>query len=110
MRLREIDETWKALRRLSQQRHCLVVTATQANALAYGDGSKLLTRKNFSGRKTKLAHVNGMIGIVRNEQEIDTGRCRVNWIVRRSQHFNEHRACRVAGCYAIASPAMKSVM
>lgn len=106
--LDQIDETWKTLRRISQQRHCLVVTATQASATAYGNEDGLLSKKHFSGRKTKLAHVNGMIGINVSSEEKDKGLSRINWIVRREGAYNEKHYIRVAGCMAVGNPAILS--
>lgn len=107
--LEQIDETWKHLRRLSQKRHCLLVTATQSASSAYkkADGS-LLGRADFGGRKTKLAHVNGMIGINVNSKEKDVGQARINWIVRRKGHYNERSFVRVAGSMAIGNPCIIS--
>ena len=108
--LDQIDTTWKQLRRLSQERHCLVVTATQSNAKAYElNGGGLLARKHFGGRKTKLAHVNGMLGINCTPEEKEIGVARINWIVRRHDYFSEKDCCLVAGCMAAQSPAIVSL-
>jgi hypothetical protein len=100
----QIDETWRQLRRLSQERDCLVVTATQSNADAYKEKSKLLGMKNFSGRKTKLAHVNGMVGINSTKAEKSQGIMRLNWIVRRDAQNG--KPVRVAGNLTLARPIM----
>lgn len=103
-----IDETWKCLRRITQQRRCLMVTATQSSALAYSSQG-LLSRKHFSGRKTKLAHVNGMIGINVSEQDRQNQSARLNWIVRRRvRNRNRKSWVRVAGCFDIARPIIIS--
>lgn len=102
--LSQIDETWKMLRRISQEWRCCVVTATQASSQAYKLDKGLLSRRHFGGRKTKLAHVNGMLGINVSPEEKQTCTARINWIVRRSDYFNEKTFCRVGGCYAIQSP------
>lgn len=106
--LDQIDETWKRLRRISQQRHCLVVTATQASAAAYGREDGLLSRKHFSGRKTKLAHVNGMLGINVSADDKEKGLSRINWIVRREGAYSEKAFVTVAGCMEIGNPAILS--
>lgn len=106
--LEQIDETWKSLHRIAQQRHCLVLTATQASALAYGKEDGTLSKKHFSGRKTKLAHVDGMLGINVTSAEKDAGMARLNWIVRRAAGYNEKHFCRVAGNMAIGNPAILS--
>jgi len=105
--LDQIDSTWKALRRMSQEYHALVLTATQSDAKAY-DAKRLMSRSNFSGRKTKLAHVNGMIGLNINAQDKENDVTRLNWVVRRSGSYKEQHGHAVAGCFAIAAPCLKS--
>jgi hypothetical protein len=104
----QIDQTWKELRRLSQDLHCLVATATQSSALAYRGGGTL-GRRHFSGRKTKLAHVNGMVGINVTDEDKRKGVTRLNWVVKRDGAFREGVSVPVAGCLAIANPAIRSV-
>lgn len=107
--LKQIDETWMQLRRLSQEHKVLVVTATQSNAAAYGKEKGLLTRENFSGRKTKLAHVNGMIGINVSEDERQTHQSRLNWVVRRKMRSRKKRNfVVVAGCFDVECPIIQS--
>lgn len=102
-----IDSTWKQLRALSQRMHCLVVTATQGDAGAYD--AKIITKKNFSGDKRKNAHVTGTIGLNQNAAEKDIGVIRLNWVILRDSPFSEKRCVYVAGCLAIANPAIKSI-
>ena len=103
-----IDTTWKLLRRLSQEYHCLVLTATQSNAAAYSAGQGVLRRQHFSGRKTKLAHANAIIGLNVSPEDKDRGVTRLNYIVRREGAYNESRYVTAAGCLAIYCPVMKS--
>jgi hypothetical protein len=105
----QTDETWKRLRRMSQELHCLVVTASQSNAAAYQDKTSTLGRKHFSGRKTKLAHVNGMIGINYNDEDKKNGVMRLNWVVKRKGKYEESKSVTVAGCLDVAAPAIISV-
>jgi len=107
--LDQIDVVWKGLRQVSQDFHCLVVTATQSNASAYRIGSReLLGKKHFSGRKTKLAHVSGMIGINVSSDDKENCVTRLNWVVRRSGRFQESRYVVVAGCWDVMNPAVIS--
>lgn len=107
--LEQIDENWKQMRSLSMARHCLVVTATQSNSAAYGNEKALLTRKNFSGRKTKLAHVNGMIGINVSDEERNQHMARLNWVVRRKMRNRERpNFVKVVGCYDVENPIIQS--
>jgi len=101
-----INENWKALRRLSQELHCLVVTATQANAASYTVGT--LGMQNFSEDKRKFAHVTGMVGLNQGDEEKEKGIMRLNWLVLREEEFVSSRHVYVAGCLAIANPCMKS--
>ena len=106
--LDQIDVTWKLLRRMSQEFECLLLTATQSNAASYRAKDSVLTRQNFSGRKTKLAHVSGMLGINVTPDDKKKGIIRLNWVVRREGFFNEIQCVPVAGCFAICSPTMRS--
>ena len=104
--LDQIDTVWKHLRRLSQEMHCLVLTASQSSAEAYKGG--VLRRRHFSGRKTKLAHVNGMLGLNVTEEDKNQGVCRINWVVRRDAAYKESRQLPLAGCLGICCPIIRS--
>lgn len=104
--LQQVDMTWKHLRRLSQARNCLVMTATQSSSAAYSNDKKLLGRKHFSGRKTKNAEVNGLIGINVSEDERKQQMARWNWIVRRKDR--RRGAVTVAGCFDMGNPVICS--
>jgi hypothetical protein len=102
-----IHMTWKQLRALSQSRHCLIATATQANRASYGQ--KLLDRTNISDDKRKLAEVNGMAGINVYGEEKENGIYRLNWVALREEEYNSSRVCHVVGSLAIGNPTMYSV-
>lgn len=102
----QINMTWKQLRSLSQSRHCLLLTATQADAASYK--METLDRSNFSEDKRKLAHVTGMFGLNATMEEKEMGVLRANWIVLREGEFSEGRCVHVAGCLAIGAPFMVS--
>jgi len=87
---------WMALRRLSQERHCLVIAPTQADAGSYTINT--LTASNFSEDKRKLAHVTGMIGLNQNEEDWRRSIMRLNWIVLREAPFNIERCLYVGQC------------
>jgi len=97
-----IDETWKQLRRLSQDLHCLVVTATQADAASYR--ANLIRGGNFSDSRTKNDHVTAGFGLNSNDQDRDQGVVRLNWLKRRDGACNENWQIAVAGCLAIGCP------
>jgi len=105
--LHQIKKTWEELRKLSQVYHCLVVTATQVNAAAYG--KKTLDRSNFSGNHLKYAEVTAMFAINMTADEKESQIMRLNCIARREGHNNINRCVHVAGCLALSSPFMVSV-
>lgn len=102
----QVNETWKALCRLSQQFHMLVVTATQSDSASYE--ADLLRRKNFSEDKRKYAHVTDMLAINQRDSEKKADIFRLNWIQRRYEPYSESRVVYVAGCLALANPVMVS--
>lgn len=101
-----INLTWKMLRALSQEYHCLVVTATQSDADSYE--RKTLDRRNFSEDKRKLAHVTGMVGINVTTEEKEKGIMRLNWIVRREGAYSTSRCIHLATCLPLANPCVLS--
>lgn len=102
----EIDATWRKVRALSQSLHCLVVSATQANAASFS--SDLITRSHFSEDKRKLAHVTGMIGINMTEEDKEAGLMRLNWIALREDKFRERKVVYTASCLGLANPCVLS--
>jgi len=101
----QINTTWKQLRALSQSRHCLVATASQANAASYG--AKSLSMRNFSEDKRKLSHVTDCFGLNATEDEAELGVQRLNRIVGRSQRRSSKQVT-VASCLEIGDPAVLS--
>ena len=95
----QVNETWKALRRLSQERHCLVIAPTQANAASYDKWVQGM--HNFSEDKRKLAHVTGMLGLNQTEEEKALHVMRLNWIVLRESPFNAQQCLWVGQCLEI---------
>jgi len=84
------DNIWKGLRNLSQEKHCLVVTATQADARSYDQD--LLRLSNFSEDKRKNAHVTAMYGLNQDtkDREKRLGITRINEIVIREGDFSNN--------------------
>lgn len=92
----QVNDTWKAMRRLSQERRCLVLTATQASASSYE--IKTQGKKQFSEDKRKYAHVTAMLGLNQSDEEKKDGIMRLNWIVKRESAFSTPRCLYVAQC------------
>jgi hypothetical protein len=100
------NTNWKQLRKISQERHLLMVTATQASAQSYD--SYVVTRSHFSEDKRKLAHVTAMIGLNQTEDEADDGVMRLNWIARRDEAYSPYNCCLVAGRREVGNLRMLS--
>jgi len=103
-----INENWMAMKRLAQEMDCVVITATQTKSSGYTKRSELLGPEDFSGSKTKNAHVNGMLSINISPSEKSQHVARIGWIVRRGADFNPRDCCRVAGCLDIGNPIIIS--
>lgn len=80
------NEKWEGMRALSLSRHCLVITATQANAASYNVRS--LGMENFSEDKRKYAHVTAMYGLNQTTKEKRNGVMRVGSILMREDDFS----------------------
>lgn len=98
----QVDETWAALRRLSQERHALVIAPTQANASTYAMArDRVQTMSNFSEDKRKLAHVTAMLALNQSPAEKDMQGMRLNWLVLREAPFSTYRPLYVGTCFAL---------
>lgn len=102
------NEIWKGLRGLSQEKHCLVVTATQADAKSYEQ--ERLKLSNFSEDKRKYAHVTAMYGLNQDPRgrEKELGIMRVNELVVREAEFYTTREVFVLQNLNIGQPYLTS--
>lgn len=102
--LQQDDDTWAALRALSQREHVLVASATQTNREGYK--ARWLEKSHVGGSKRKLAHCSCCVGINVFGQEKDDQTYRLNWVARRKGATN--RFVYAAACLALANPCVKS--
>ena len=102
------DHIWKGLRALSQERHVLLITATQADAESYKKGR--LSLSNFSEDKRKFAHVTAQYGLNQDPQgrEKKLGVMRINEIVVREGEFNADNEVYVLQDLAAGRPFLES--
>ena len=100
------NETWKALRRLSQKRHALVITATQTDAASYE--VETLRQHHFSEDKRKYSHVTGMLGINQMESEKEVGIMRLNWVMLREGDFIVNRTVKLLQSLQTGRPFLGS--
>lgn len=96
----QVNDTWKALRRLSQKWNCCTIVPTQANAATYKQKG-VQGKENFSNDKRKLAHVTAMMGLNQTDKEKEEGIMRLNWIALRGAPFNAKRCLWVATCFPL---------
>lgn len=82
------NDIWKGLRGLSQKKHALMVTVTQADADSYNRNR--LGLKNFSEDKRKYSHVTAMYGLNQDPEgrEKKIGLMRINELVIREGDFD----------------------
>jgi hypothetical protein len=97
---------WKKLRKLSQVRDCLVLTATQAAASSYKKDTIDLT--DFSEDKRKFAHVTAMYGMNQTPEEKKLGILRLNELVVRESDFDSTRQVKVLQCLSRGRPLIGS--
>ena len=83
------NSIWAGIRGLSQQRHCLVISASQSDAASYY--SKWITMKNFSEDKRKFSHVTGMITMNQLPEEKKRGVMRLGKLAVREDECNENQ-------------------
>lgn len=96
----QIYMTWKLMRAMSQKRHALLLTASQADSKSFH--SRLLTRDNFSDDRRKLDDVTATVGINQTDEEKAANLYRWNWINGRTLRFSEDQCLWLAACLPIA--------
>jgi len=94
-----VNATWKAMRKLSQEKHCLVIAPTQADAGSYD--LETLGMGNFTEDKRKIAHVTGMIGLNQIGEEKKAAVMRLNWIALREEEFIGDLCLNVGQCLSL---------
>lgn len=102
----QTNRIWQRLRSLNQERHCLVVTATQSDAASYE--REVLRKANFSEDKRKYAHVTAMYGLNQTEEEKRIGIMRINELVIREGEFYETNQVRVLQRLQMGQPYLGS--
>ncbi len=102
------DHIWKSLRALSQERHVLVLSATQADAESYKQDR--LSVSNFSEDKRKLSHVTAQYGLNQDPsgREKKLGILRINEIVVREGEFSPDNEVCVLQDLATGRPFLES--
>ena len=101
------NKIWQRLRRLSQEKHCLVITATQADAASFE--SNTLKMHNFSEDKRKYGHVTAFYGINQTDpEEKDLRIMRINELAIREGAASVMNQVRLLQCLEIGRPFLGS--
>ncbi|NIU01122.1 MAG: hypothetical protein GWN01_09410 [Nitrosopumilaceae archaeon] len=102
------DAIWKGLRGISQEKHCLLITATQSDSASYK--TNRLSLSNFSEDKRKYAHVTVMWGLNQDTggREKQLGILRINELVVREGEFNSTQDVKVLQDLKAARPFLES--
>ena len=100
------NESWKAMRALSQERHACVLTVTQAAATSYGKAN--LDLSDFSEDKRKYAHVTGMFVLNQTPEEKRSGIIRFGALMVREDAFDINHNVHVLQCLQIGRPYISS--
>ena len=102
------NRIWQRLRNLSEEKHVLVVTATQAKATAYKKENELLDLSDYSEDKRKYAHVTAMYGLNQSAEEKRIGIMRINELLVRDSDFNSKRPVKVLQRLQMGRPFLGS--
>lgn len=102
------NSIWQGLRGLSQERHALLLTATQADAASYDQGR--LSLSNFSEDKRKYAHVTAMYGMNQDPKgrEKKIGVLRINELVVREGEFSSDKDVTILQDLSTGRPFLES--
>jgi len=100
------NETWQALRALSQEKHSLVVTATQSDAKSYDTRS--IRTKNFSEDKRKFAHATAILTLNQEDQEKLAGIMRIGLLLAREDDFSVQSEVVLLQQLKMGRPYLKS--
>lgn len=102
----QLDEIWKGLRGLAQEKHCAVITASQT---AKETLDKDIKASNVSEDIRKLAHVTKGIALNQTRKEKEKGLMRVEKLLDRNAG-GTHTTAVVSTCYEIGRTVMGSAL
>lgn len=90
------NEKWMAMRKMAQQRHVLVMTASQTDAASYYADVIKLT--NFNEDRRKFDHCTAFFGINQTADEKRAGITRTNVLLARQGEFDEEDFAVIPQC------------
>lgn len=101
-----MDDIWKGMKRLAEERNWLVVTASQTNRAAIT--KEILDQMDTAEHIGKIAHSDCMIGLNQTQNEREEGIMRINVISHRHNEFYTNKAVVVEQDLAISRPCIRS--
>lgn len=101
-----IDDTWKTLGGMAEERHCLVVTATQSNRGSADKRNVMST--DVAEDIRKMAHVDVMISLNQTPEEKNLGIMRIGIAAHRDADFEEGRHVQVLQHLTTGQPFLDS--
>ena len=102
----QINKIWQRMRKLSQEKHCLLITATQAAATSYD--KETLSLSDFSEDKRKYAHTTATYSLNQTDEEKKIGIMRIGELVVRESEFDRTRQVKVLQCLQRGRPFIGS--
>jgi archaellum biogenesis ATPase FlaH len=101
-----IDETWKALKNISDSRHCLVLTASQTNRNSFD--KKNVTQIDAAEDIRKIAHIDLGLAINQLPEEKRAGIVRIAKIAGRDSDFDQYQSVMVLQQLALGQANLDS--
>ncbi len=102
----KINNIWKTARKISQERHCLFLSATQSDAASYY--VKWLGMQHFSESKTKNAHITGIITLNQTMEEKKRKIMRLGKLLTREDDFLQNKGVVVLQSPETGRPLLNS--
>lgn len=101
-----INSIWGGARRISQERHCLFLSASQSDTMSYN--VQWINMKHFSESKTKNAHVTGIVTLNQTMEEKRWGIMRLGKLLTREDEFDAMKGVTVLQSIATGKPLIDS--
>ncbi len=101
----QIDHTWRNLRKMADEKHCLVITASHCNKKTL---EKDIRQGDLSEDSRKLNHVSLMFALNQNKRDRELGMMRISVLASRYEDFQVENEVVVAQNLAIGKPFLDS--
>jgi replicative DNA helicase len=101
-----IDDTWKTLKNLAEERHCAVITASQSNRASFK--KKYVEEIDIAEDIRKIANVDLMFSINQTPLEKYESTVRINIVARRDGDFDKYKSCLVLQKLEVGQVALDS--